>query len=88
MNLVQQAQQFYAQSRELECVENTYIPRQNGHRRIVGRVGKTSYACTVDGKAFRGTIPTRVRDVVAISDDEITHKIGRDGHTVTLRRVA
>lgn len=89
---LQRAQAFFNVGDVLEQVENTYIPSMDGSIRRVEKVGKSYYECTIvrgkhEGKPYRGGIPTRARDVVAVNDHTITTRIGRDDHTVTLRRV-
>jgi hypothetical protein len=92
MGRVQQAQAWFEGVEVLTTVENTFQPRLNGKRRKITKLGKTFFdGVMIDdvderlkaGGAFYGRIPTRASDVVAISDTEITLKIGRDEHTVT-----
>lgn len=73
----------------LECVENTYIQGRHGDGlQTITRAGKSFCDCEKDGKPYRMTLPTRVRDVVAVDADTATYKLGRGEHTVTYRRVA
>lgn len=92
---LQLAHEFFREGDHLLQVENTYIPSMDGSVRRVAKVGRSFYDCTIVsggkpdriGKAYRGNIPTRARDIVAVNDHTITHRIGRDDHTITLRRV-
>lgn len=92
---VAQAQAWFEGVEVLTTVENTYQPRLNGKRRTITKLGKSYFEGAmlddVDdrlkaGAPFRGHVPTRAADVVAISDTEITLRIGRDDHTVTYRK--
>lgn len=89
----------------LLTVENTYRPELNGTRRQITKIRKSGYdAILLDdtapygsrgdiqtaGDACAGSIPTRAGDIVEVTDDTITTKLGDTerlaGHTVTMRR--
>jgi hypothetical protein len=91
---LQQAKLWFHVGDRLLQIENTYIPAMDGSVRRIDKVGVSFYDCTIvdgggknHGKPYRGNIPTRASDVVAINDHTITMKVGRGEHTVTLRRV-
>jgi hypothetical protein len=96
-NKVEQVRALFHVGELVECVQNTYIPKHNGTRRRVVKVGKTVVAGEqVDGakagQPFRMTLPTRVRDVVAVDDRQATYLLDESlerlrGHTVTIRRL-
>lgn len=67
----------------LRCVENTYIPRRAGMLATITKPGVNVFSAEMDGKSYRMEFPTRARDVVSASADQVTYKIGRDEHTVT-----
>lgn len=72
----------------LRCVENTYSMQTHGVDRsgklaTITKVGVNVFSAEMDGKPYRMTFPARKSDVVSVSDDRITHKIGRGDHTVT-----
>lgn len=74
----------------VECVENTYIPRRNGTVRTVTKAGKSYCDCTMDGKPYRMSLPGRAGDVLELTDDTVTFKLGgpartKGDHTVTYR---
>jgi hypothetical protein len=78
LNKVEQVRSLLSEGTVLECVENTYIPKLNGTRRKLTRVGKAvaegvSLDAACEGKLFRMYLPTRVCDVLAVSDDEFTY---------------
>ena len=72
----------------IECVENTYIPARNGTTRVVERAGTTVVDCRFEGKPYRMEMPKRVSEVEELADGAVRYPIGRDAHTVTLRRIA
>lgn len=81
----------------IETVENTYIPERNGMRREITKAGKSRFDGVVvngplAGKKVSGDIPTRVKDVLAVTDTEATYLLDQSllrlkGHTVTVRVV-
>ena len=74
----------------LLCVENTYRPEINGTRRYLNQVGPSVVVCTLEdqeSRNYRMEWP-KASDVLSVTDEEITYKIGIGDHTVTLRRVA
>ncbi|MDP2662648.1 MAG: hypothetical protein Q8R28_18170 [Dehalococcoidia bacterium] len=71
----------------LRCVENTYIPEQNGTLRHVVWNGATVCFGEVNGKPFRMEWPKAARDVLEVTDTKITYRLRRGDHTVTLERV-
>jgi hypothetical protein len=96
-NKVEKVRALFRAGQLVECVENTYIPKHNGTRRRVVKVGKTVVdGEQVDGEKagqpFRMTLPSRVRDVLAVDDRQATYLIDESlerlrGHTVTIRRL-
>lgn len=94
MNAVAKVRALIEPGATIEVVENTYIPGQAGTRRVVGKwVGREAYDCFGPHRAgqeprdCRGAIPTRVKDVVSVDETSATFYLGRDEHTVTIRRV-
>lgn len=99
-NKVQEARAFFVNARELVMVENTYMPFRNGVRLSVEKVGASFVDGRViaspderlaEGERFRCSIPTRVCDVLAITDDTIKFALGSSsprlcGHTVEYRK--
>ena len=95
MRTLDQVRALFEDGAVVECVENTYRPELNGTRRRIDKLGKSYADCTpLDGPdagkscGFRMALPTRARDVLAVSADAVTFRLGRDDHTVTLRREA
>jgi hypothetical protein len=97
MNKVEQVRALFREGGVVECVKNTYIPANDGTRRRITKVGKTFARCQViggerAGEPFYMSLPTRVRDVIAIDERETTFLLDESvarlrGHTVTIRRV-
>lgn len=71
----------------LTCLDNTYNENAPGISGIVGKVGKTSIMLMRDDSfnTFWLNRPKRVGDVVDLTHNTITYKIGRDEHTATWR---
>lgn len=80
----------------LRCIENTYIPHRAGLEAIVTKPGKSTVrlqATTSTGNIEAGgtcwmSPPTRVRDVLAMTEDAITYLIDpatRGDHKATWR---
>lgn len=69
----------------LTCLANTYRGEAAvGATGVLEKPGKTSMMLRRDdGKAFWLYPPRTVSGVVALTDDTITYKIGRDEHTAT-----
>lgn len=101
MSRVAQAQAWFEGVEVVTTVSNTFQPRLDGSRRTIEKLGKSFFdgrmLDDVDdrlraGMPFHGTIPSRARDVVAISDTEITFRLDLDPskgeHTVTYRKQA
>jgi hypothetical protein len=75
------------------CVENTYQPKLNGKKRVVVRVRGNAFVSHregIEGDFF--TYWPKARDVVAVSETEITFRLfahsgdyALQHHTVTLR---
>jgi hypothetical protein len=96
-NKVDEVRALFREGELVECVENTYIPARNGTRRRILKVRKSVVDGEVvdgerAGQPFRITLPTRVRDVVAVDDQQATYRLDESserlrGHTVTIRRV-
>jgi len=96
-NRVDQVRALFTEGAVIECVENTYIPRNNGARRLVRKVGKSFADGEVlsghqSGGLFRMTIPSRVCDVISVDAEQATYRLDESrerlrGHTVTIRRV-
>jgi len=74
----------------VRTVENTYRPVLNGTRRRIEKCGATVFTYEVlDGKQVgergRSEFP-KARDVVEVTDERVTWRLGRDDHTVTFER--
>jgi len=69
----------------LTCIDNTYNKQAPGITGIVGKAGKTSIMLMRHDSfnTFWINRPKRVCDVVEITSNTITYKIGRDEHTAT-----
>jgi hypothetical protein len=97
MNKVEQVRALFREGEVVECVKNTYIPANDGTRRRVTKVGRSFADCEViggdkAGEFFYMSLPTRVRDVIAVDEREATYLLGESmarlqGHIVTIRRV-
>jgi hypothetical protein len=78
----------------IECVENTYRPILNGSRRRVTGVRKSSLDVEVlsgpdaGKRGFVMTLPARAGDVLTLSEDTVTFRIGRSEHTCTFRVIS
>lgn len=96
-NKIEQVRSLFAKGAIIECVENTYIPKNNGAQRIVHKLGKSFADGEVltghhAGGKFRMAIPTRVCDVLLVEGDRATFRLDESserlrGHTITIRRV-
>lgn len=88
---VEQVRALFVPGEQVECVENTYF-RSHGREEkalrtwTVETVGKTVWSPAGD-EAWRGTFPTRARDVLHVDEASATWRIGREDHTVTYRKV-
>jgi hypothetical protein len=81
--------EMFEEGATILCIENTYIPARNGTTRVVERSGPTVCDCRdEDGKPYRMEMPKRVTQVERLEGGAIRYPIGRDAHTVTLKRVA
>lgn len=97
MNKVEQVRALFREDEIVECVKNTYIPANDGTRRRITKVGKSFADGEViegdnAGKPFYMSLPTRVRDVIAVDEREATYLLDESvvrlrGHTITIRRV-
>lgn len=68
----------------MTCLDNTF----HSHRAtgVVTKPGKTSLRLTTwEGRHFWLNPPKRVSDVIALTHDTITYRIGNDHHTATWR---
>jgi hypothetical protein len=79
----------------VEVIENTYRPVLNGSTRRVTGVRKSSLDVEIlsghgVGKPGRFTmaLPARAGDVLSLSDDTVTFRIGRGEHTCTFRVIS
>lgn len=93
MRKLDQVRALFEPGTVLVTVRNTYRPELDGTRRRVRSLGRTVYSCDIldgptAGRAFRGVLPARARDVLAVDTSEVTFRLGRGDHTVTLRREA
>ena len=102
MNRIKAAQGFFDGVHTITTVENTYRPELDGTRRRITRVGKSFFDAELlddssdgrnkAGQDCRGVIPTHAGDVLAVSDTEVTFRLGRPGtrlaeHHVTYRKL-
>lgn len=96
-NKVEQVRKLFAPGTVLECVQNTYIPAQDGSRRRVEKLGRdfadVELLGVEDRRPYRMVVPRRVRDVLSVDGREATYLLGERpdqlrGHTVTIRRLA
>lgn len=77
----------------IECQGNSYRLEMGtdltGYRAMVTRPGKTSISLRGmgDDKPFHMSPPSRAGDVLAITADSITYKVGRGEHTTTWKLV-
>lgn len=77
----------------LRCVENTYSRDVHGVNRAgllatITGPGVNVMGATADGKPWRWEWPSRLRDVIEVTGNRITYKIGRGEHTATWEIVA
>lgn len=100
MSKIAEAQQFFDGVQFIVTVENTYRPTLNGTRRRITHVGRSFFdgvlldassdGKTLAGESFRGIIPTRARDVLRVTDTEVTFRLGStprlSEHYVTYRK--
>lgn len=86
MSKVDDVRALFVPGQYVRCVDNTYHDRHHGRIFKVGKVGKTVWY-PENQYSFRGTLPTRVCDVVSVDDSQATWRIGRDDHTVTYERL-
>jgi hypothetical protein len=90
LNAVEEARELFARADVVECLENTYIPGREGLRLKLRKVGRTVVVGIQEngdraGEPFHLTFPKRVRDVVDVTNSQVTYRIGRKDHTVTYR---
>lgn len=93
MSALDQVRKLFPTGAVVECVENTYIPQRAGSVVTITRGGKTVCDARMGGKPFRMSLPTRVRDVVHVTENTATWLLGDQpvrlrGHSVTYRSVA
>jgi len=79
----------------VEVIENTYRPVLNGSTRRVTGVRKSSLDVELlsghdAGRpgGFVMALPARADDVLSLSQDTVTFRIGREGHTCTFRVIS
>jgi hypothetical protein len=79
----------------VEVIENTYRPVLNGSTRRVIGMRKSSLDVELlsghdTGKpgGFVMALPARAGDVLSLSDDTVTFRIGRGEHTCTFRVIS
>jgi hypothetical protein len=97
-NKVEQVRALFTPGTVLECVENTWIPAQDGSRRRVERLGREFADVELLGEEgrpgpYRMIVPHRVRDVLAVDGSEAIYLLGEEpeemrGHTVRVRVVS
>jgi hypothetical protein len=89
---IDKVRELFEEGGTVTCIENTYRTELNGSTRRIDKLGKSYADCTpltgpdVGKGGFYMALPTRAKDVVAVTDTEATWKIGRDEHTVTIRK--
>jgi hypothetical protein len=77
----------------IECQGNSYRLAMGtdltGFRAMVTRPGKTSIGLrgVEDGQPFHMSPPARVGDVVELTADSVTYKVGRGDHVTTWKLV-
>lgn len=91
-NKVDQVRALFTEAEVVECVENTYIPKRGGTRVTLTKVGKSVADGFADGAPARIYLPTRVKDVLSVSEDKATYLLDQSlerlkGHSVTYRVV-
>jgi hypothetical protein len=98
MSKLDDVRALFVSGEKVRMVENTYH-RAGGRTEMIGRVwtvgnvGKSVWT-PIDPNprgvvsGYRGTFPTRVRDVLSVDDHSATWLIGRGDHTVTYERVS
>ena len=97
MTTLDKVRALFEEGATMETVENTYRPVLNGSKRRLTSVGRTVFSYEVldgahAGEKGRSEFPKRARDVVSLTDDTVTYKLGlpasaKGDHTVTLRKV-
>jgi hypothetical protein len=92
VSTVERVKLLFSEGVVLETVSNTYRPVLDGSTRRVTKVGASYFDYVMldgeqAGENGHSYFPKRASDVVSVSDDEVTYKLSRDGHTVTLRVV-
>jgi hypothetical protein len=90
MTTLEKVRAMFPLDAHVECVENTYRPELNGTRRRVTRVQKQRLGVEVltgpgAGKPFDLVLPSRAGDVLALTSEQVTFRLGREEHTVTYR---
>lgn len=71
-------------------VRNTHRPELNDSLRRITAINKTRMLCDVRTGPQAGatglsmSLPQLARDIVAVTDSEVTYKLGRGEHTVTI----
>lgn len=77
----------------LICVSNTYLPVRNGVAFEIVKAGRSSFdlrqtdSPDADSRIFLLRAPGRVGDVVSLTSDTMTWRIGEGDHTVTWQRL-
>jgi hypothetical protein len=95
MRTLEEVRELFPLGAVVECVENTYRPVLNGSTRRVTGVRKSSLDVELlsghdAGKpgGFVMALPARAGDVLSLSDDTVTFRIGRGEHTCTFRVIS
>jgi hypothetical protein len=94
MRTLEEVRELFPLGAVIECVENTCRPVLNGSTRRVTGVRKSSLDAEVlnghhAGKpGFVMALPARAGDVLSLSNDTVTFRIGRGEHTATFRVIS
>lgn len=82
MNKVEQIRRRFSPGARIRCLENTYIPSHRGETFRVTASGrsKAEAVSEKDGSPYRVTLPTRVRDVLAVYPDRVSFLIDEEGN--------
>ena len=85
MNKVKQVKALFRAGNRVECLDNTYIPSRRGERFRITQTGHSGSDAISerDGAPYRMIMPTRVRDVLSVSDSRASFLIDEEGNYCT-----